>query len=51
MLIYLILGVTLLYTVVVYYLCLTAEMPDLIDWREEGCECRHLLIYEAEGCD
>ena len=51
MLLYIILGVTLLYTVVAYYLCLTAEMPELIEWREEGCECRHLLICEAEGSE
>ena len=45
---YILLGIAVLYTLVVYYLCLISELPDLIDWREEGCECRHLLYREAE---
>ena len=42
------LAIVVLYALVVYYLCLLSELPDLIDWREEGCECRHLLHGEAE---
>ena len=45
---YILLGIFVLYTLVVYYLCLISDLPDLIDWREEGCECRHLLYREAE---
>jgi hypothetical protein len=35
MLLYLILGSVSIYLVVVYYLCLTSEMPDLPDMEEE----------------
>ena len=45
---YTLLGIAILYTLVVYYLCLISELPELIDWREEGCESRHLLYEEAE---
>lgn len=49
MLIYIILGISLLYIVVAYYLCLTSEMPDSLDWDEE-CGCSHLLDWKEEGC-
>jgi hypothetical protein len=45
MLIYIILGITFLYIVVAYYLCLTAEMPDSVDWEEE-CECSPMLDWK-----
>ena len=35
MLVYLILVAVFIYLVVVYYLCLTSEMPDLPDMEEE----------------
>lgn len=36
MLIYILLGIALLYTIVAYYLCLTSEMPEPPDWKEEN---------------
>ena len=36
MVVYAILGVTILYIVVVVYLYLTSEMPDTPDWDELG---------------
>ena len=35
MLVYLILAGLFIYLVVVYYLCLTSDMPDLLDVEEE----------------
>ncbi len=35
MLVYLILAGLFIYVVVVYYLCLTSDMPDLLDVEEE----------------
>jgi hypothetical protein len=35
MVLYLLLTVVFIYLVVVYYLCLTSEMPDLLDVEEE----------------
>ena len=35
MLVYLILASICIYLVVAYYLCLTSEMPDLLDMEEE----------------
>ena len=50
MLIYMILGIIFLYTVVAYYLCLTSEMPDSVDWEEEVCECYYLVDWREKGC-
>jgi len=36
MLMSIIVGITLLYIVVVVYLYLTSEMPDMPDWEEES---------------
>jgi hypothetical protein len=35
---YIIVGITTVYITVVVYLYLTAEMPDLPDWEEDGWE-------------
>ena len=39
MFVYVGVGIIFLYIVVAYYLCLTSEMPDSIDFEEEICEC------------
>jgi hypothetical protein len=39
MIVYLFLTGLFIYIPVVYYLCLTSEMPDLMDIEEEECYC------------